>query len=138
MGSQPEEVDQVRMMKFFCLLATLAVVKSSGPEDFIRMVKRNVSKYLFDSECWGRENMDKFYSYYLKSSEKCFQMEPTIDVVSKLRPERTNPFSPLPQPLNNPFQKPINGGYLESDEDDILEFLEDFKTFGHNVATSIS
>merc|ERR1740128_1258811 len=142
------------MMKFLLLLTIVVCVKSS--DDVMRQIKKSVNKYNFDKECWGKNNMDKFYLAQTSTAEKCFQMEPTIDVLSRLHPERTNPFSPLKKPFDNPFQKLINGdlseikslwrnkraaaitGYVETDEDDVLEFLEDFRVFGHNVASKIS
>jgi len=141
-------------MKFLLLLAVVVCVKSSN--DIMREIRKNVNKYNFEKECWGKDNMDKFYLAQIATAKKCFQMEPTIDVLSRLQPQRTNPFSPLQKPFDNPFQKLISGdisevkslwrnkraaapeGYLQSDEDDVLEFLEDFRAFGHNLASSIS
>jgi len=142
------------MMKFFLLLALVVCVKST--DDIMRQIRKNVDKYNFDKECWGENNMDKFYLAQIATAEKCYQMEPTIDVLSRLHPQRTNPFSPLQKPFDNPFQKLINGdlsevkslwrnrraaaseGYLDTDEDDMLEFLDNFRVFGHNMASSIS
>jgi len=160
MGSQPEEVDQVelisRMLKIFVLFATVVFVKST--EDILREIKQNVDQYNFKSECWGRENVDKFYLAQLKATKKCLQMEPTIDVISKLTPAAANnPFSPLSKPFENPFQKLVKGdlseiqslwrnkrqissegGYIGGDENDVEEFVENFWEFGSNVASSIA
>jgi len=160
MGSLLWEVDQVellsRMLKLFVLLATVAFVKST--EDILREIKQNVDQYNFKSECWGRENIDKFYLAQLKATEKCLQMEPTIDVSSKLKSTTANnPFSPLSKPFKNPFQKLVSGdlseikslwrnkrqissegGYIGGDEDDIQEFIENFGEYGNNVASSIA
>jgi len=142
------------MKTFLCFLAFVACVKSQ--ENVLKEVRTNVDSYLFKSECWGRENMDKFYIGLLKASEKCMQMEPTIDIASRLRPTTgDNPFSQLDKPFDNPFQKLIGGdlndieslwrnrrqvgaegGLVGGDEDDLAEFLVNFWEFGQNVVTS--
>jgi len=142
------------MKTFLCFLAFVACVKSQ--ENVLKAVRTNVDSYLFKSECWGRENMDKFYIGLLKAAEKCMQMEPTIDIASKLRPTTgDNPFSKLSQPFDNPFKKLIGGdlneieslwrnrrqvgaegGLIGGDEDDLAEFLLNFWEFGQNVFTS--
>merc|ERR1712130_83057 len=159
MGSQLREVDQVklhiRMKTFLCLLAFSACVKSQ--ENVLKEVRQSVDSYLFKAECWGKENIDKFYIAQLKATEKCMQMEPTIDISSKLRPTAgDNPFLALTKPFDNPFNKLIGGdlneieslwrnrrqvggegGLVGGDGEEIVEFFQNFQKFGQNMASSL-
>jgi len=148
MGSQPEEVDQQhRMIKAICLLALVALVKSQELADEIM---DQINKYNSRVKCWGQENIDNQILAMIKSQEKCMQMEPSWDVAATLRP--SNPFASLVKPLN-PFKSLVSGdltnlqslwrskrsagGLLQADQQDVIDFLMDFKHWGQTFASSI-
>jgi len=156
MGSQSGEVDwqrqRTRRMKVLCLLALVAFVKSS--DELAEEVMNKINLYNCRVKCWGQANVDKYTAAQIASTEKCMQMEPSFDVEAALRPQ-SNPFTTLPQQINNPFKKLLtnnlsdlkslwrnkraakSSGLLETDESDIIDFLQDFAHWGKTLASSI-
>merc|ERR1739838_764158 len=156
MGSQSGEVDwqrqRSRRMKVLCLLALVAFVKSS--DELAEEVMNKINLYNCRVKCWGQDNVDKYTAAQIASTEKCMQMEPSFDVEAALRPQ-SNPFTTLPQQINNPFKKLLtnnlsdlkslwrnkraakSSGLLETDESDIIDFLQDFAHWGKTLASSI-
>jgi len=154
------EVDQVellsRMLKLVILIAAVAFVKST--EDILMKIRKDVDNYNFKKECYGKENIEGFYLAQLKATEKCLQMEPTIEIITKLQPASgNNPFTNQGKPFENPFEKLVSGdiseiqslwrnkrqigsegGYVGGDEDDLEEFIQDFWEFGSNMASKIA
>merc|ERR1739838_29567 len=156
MGSQSGEVDwqrqRSRRMKVLCLLALVAFVKSS--DELAEEVMNRINLYNCRVKCWGQANVDKYAAAQIASTVKCMQMEPSFDVEAALRPQG-NPFTTLPQQINNPFKKLLtndlsdlkslwrnkraakSSGLLETDESDIIDFLQDFAHWGKTLASSI-
>merc|ERR1712055_735280 len=125
------------VLVFACLAANVRAAL-----DYHEMVIRNINKYNFQSKSWGEKNMDVYIKSMEDASDKCMQQETPAAMIAKLAPLQTNPFSPLPAPINNPFEKLIHSGgdlsklqslwrnkraartgLIEADEDDLIEFL---------------
>merc|ERR1719228_1071880 len=82
------------------------------------------------------------------------QLAPAYDLVELLKP-LSNPFTTLPGTVNNPFQKltsfqnvnqltslwrskrQASSGLLNADQNDFIEFLEDFGEFKESMATKM-
>jgi len=144
------------MLKYLCLLAFVASVKSG--EEFNHMIKKGIDQYNFKVKCWGQKNVDHFHTKMNTATEKCMQQEPSFDVKEKLM-AHSNPFAQRlhQQQANNPFENLLDGnlselkslwrskrsahhhgqGYHQSDKTDMLEFLDDFRSWGNTMATSI-
>lgn len=90
----------------------------------------------------------------LEATDKCMQLAPAYDLVELLKP-LNNPFTTLPGTVNNPFQKltsfqnlnqitslwrskrQASSGLLNADQNDFIEFLEDFGEFKEGIATKM-
>merc|ERR1712066_818634 len=76
------------------------------------------------------------------------QLAPAYDLVELLKP-LNNPFTTLPGTVNNPFQnvnqltslwrskRQASSGLLNADQNDFIEFLEDFGEFKEGIATKM-
>merc|ERR1719348_2133050 len=106
------------------------------------------------AKCWGEENVLAYDIAVLGATEKCMQLAPAYDLGELLKP-LSNPFTTLPGTVNNPFQKltsfqnlnqltslwrskrQASSGLLNADQNDFIEFLEDFGEFKEGIATKM-
>merc|ERR1711892_724888 len=115
---------------------------------------RQIEDYNFRSACWGQEAIDKALVGLQKASDKCMQMEPSIDVEAELKPQR-NPYASLIAP-KNPFKSLLDNdfenlqslwrnkrasatedGFLKTSEADLIDFLQDYVAWGEDFVTSV-
>merc|ERR1712212_481018 len=129
------------MLKLVLLSLGLAAAQSP---DMMREIMQQINKFNMRQACWGETNI-------IKAQEKCMQLAPTYDLVSVLTPQ-SNPFTTLPGQITNPFQRiseiqsldqltslwrtkrQATEGILNPDQDDFLEFIEDFGDFKEDIA----
>jgi len=140
-------------MKYWCLLALVACVQSGG--EFNHLIKKHIDEYNFRVKCWGQTNVDNSYKLMHLATEKCMQQEPSLDWKEKLIGGHNNPFFERlhqKQAAHNPFNNLLDGeisdlkslwrskraaAQFTADEDDVLEFIEDFHSWGETMATSL-
>jgi len=140
------------MLKAILVLALVAAVQSQG--DISNKMMRQIEDYNFRSACWGQEAIDLALVGLQKASDKCMQMEPSIDVEAELKPQR-NPYASLIAP-KNPFKALLNNdfenlqslwrnkraaapeeGFLKTSEADLIDFLQDYVAWGEDFVTSV-
>merc|ERR1712038_1595708 len=113
-----------------------------------------INAFNLRSHCWGEENVLAYDIAVLEATDKCMQLAPAYDLVELLKP-LNNPFTTLPGTVNNPFQKltsfqnvnqltslwrskrQASSGLLNADQNDFIEFLEDFGEFKEGIATKM-
>merc|ERR1712183_95831 len=146
-----DKMKSALVLVFACLAANVR-----ADLDYHEMVIRNINKYNFDSKCWGEKNQDVYIKSMEDASDKCMQQETPAAMIAKLAPLQTNPFSPLPAPINNPFKKLIQSGgdlsqlqslwrnkraarngLIEADEDDLVEFLGQVQNFKSDMVSKM-
>jgi len=138
-------------MKAILVLALVALVKSQG--EISKKFMKQIAMYNYKSACWGQENVDNGILELIKCTEKCMQQEPSFDIEAELHGNK-NPFAPMIQ-QENPFKSLLSndfenlqslwrnkrsangGGFLEASQADFIDFLQDYKMWGHDLVTSI-
>merc|ERR1711910_255441 len=136
------------MLKLVLLNLGLAAAQSP---DMMREIMQQINKFNMRQACWGETNTINYAVSIIKAQEKCMQLAPTYDLVSVLTPQ-SNPFTTLPGQITNPFQRiseiqsldqltslwrtkrQATEGILNPDQDDFLEFIEDFGDFKEDIA----
>merc|ERR1711970_845959 len=136
------------MLKLVLLSLGLAAAQSP---DMMREIMQQINKFNMRQACWGETNTINYAVSIIKAQEKCMQLAPTYDLVSVLTPQ-SNPFTTLPGQITNPFQRiseiqsldqltslwrtkrQATEGILNPDQDDFLEFIEDFGDFKEDIA----
>merc|ERR1712013_176922 len=125
------------IMKLLLLSLLGCVAVQSAHHEEMKQIMKEIHTYNLRSQCWGEENVLAY------------------DLVELLKP-LNNPFSTLPGTVNNnPFQRPTNfqnvnqltslwrskrqasSGLLNADQNDFIEFLEDFGEFKEGIATKM-
>jgi len=138
----------------FLLLSLLGFLAVEAGEEEMKQIMNEINFYNLRSHCWGEENVMAYDIAVLKATDKCMQLAPAYDLVELLRPIN-NPFTTLPGAVNNPFQKltsfqnvnqltslwrskrSASSGLLNADQNDFIEFLEDFGEFKEGIATKM-
>jgi hypothetical protein len=138
----------------FLLLSLLGFLAVEAGEEEMKQIMNEINFYNLRSHCWGEENVMAYDIAVLKATDKCMQLAPAYDLVELLRPIN-NPFTTLPGAVNNPFQKltsfqnlnqltslwrskrAASSGLLNADQNDFIEFLEDFGEFKEGIATKM-
>jgi len=138
----------------FLLLSLLAFLAVEASEEEMKQIMNEINFYNLRSHCWGEENVLAYDIAVLAATEKCMQLAPAYDLVELLKP-LNNPFTTLPGTVNNPFQKltsfqnvnqltslwrskrQASSGLLNADQNDFIEFLEDFGEFKEGIATKM-
>merc|ERR1712051_213573 len=139
------------MLKLVLLSLGLAAAQSP---DMMREIMQQINKFNMRQACWGETNTINYAVSIIKAQEKCMQLAPTYDLVSVLTPQ-SNPFTTLPGQITNPFQRiseiqsldqltslwrtkrQATEGILNPDQDDFLEFIEDFGDFKEDIKLNI-
>jgi len=135
------------------LLSLLGLVGVRASPEEMEKIMNNINIYNLRSQCWGEDFVNAYQLAVLKAQEKCMQLAPAYDLVELLQP-LNNPFTTLPGAVN-PFQKlqtfqnlnqltslwrskrQASTGLLNADQNDFVEFLEDFSEFKHGIATKM-
>merc|ERR1719436_920807 len=86
-------------------VATLAAAAGTYETELLR----GIDIYNFRSKCWGKKNVDAYALDIEKARRECMQMEPVFDLPG----HGNGPQNPFLRP-NNPFEKLIEGGELQS------------------------
>merc|ERR1711931_213348 len=142
-------------MKLLLLSLLGCVAVQAAHHEEMKQIMNEIHTYNLRSQCWGEENVLAYDLAVLKATEKCMQLAPAYDLVELLKP-LNNPFSTLPGTVNNnPFQRLTNfqnvnqltslwrskrqasNGLLNADQNDFIEFLEDFGEFKEGIATKM-
>merc|ERR1712024_229034 len=110
------------MLKLVLLSLGLAAAQSP---DMMREIMQQINKFNMRQACWGETNAINYAVSIIKAQEKCMQLAPTYDLVSVLTPQ-SNPFTTLPGQVTEVILNP--------DQDDFLEFIEDFGDFKEDIA----
>merc|ERR1711862_833059 len=143
------------IMKLLLLSLLGCVAVQSAHHEEMKQIMKEIHTYNLRSQCWGEENVLAYDIAVLGATEKCMQLAPAYDLVELLKPIN-NPFSTLPGTVsNNPFQRLTNfqnvnqltslwrskrqasSGLLNADQNDFIEFLEDFGEFKEGIATKM-
>merc|ERR1712177_206860 len=143
------------IMKLLLLSLLGCVAVQSAHHEEMKQIMKEIHTFNLRSQCWGEENVLAYDIAVLGATEKCMQLAPAYDLVELLKPIN-NPFSTLPGAVNNnPFQRLTNfqnvnqltslwrskrqasSGLLNADQNDFIEFLEDFGEFKEGIATKM-
>jgi len=138
----------------FLLLSLLGFLAVEAGEEDMKQIMNEINYWNLRSHCWGEENVLAYDIAVLEATDKCMQLAPAYDLVELLKP-LNNPFTTLPGTVNNPFQKltsfqnlnqltslwrskrQASSGLLNADQNDFIEFLEDFGEFKEGIATKM-
>jgi len=138
----------------FLLLSLLGFLAVEAGEEEMKQIMNEINYWNLRSHCWGEENVLAYDIAVLEATDKCMQLAPAYDLVELLKP-LNNPFTTLPGTVNNPFQKltsfqnvnqltslwrskrQASSGLLNADQNDFIEFLEDFGEFKEGIATKM-
>jgi len=138
----------------FLLLSLLGFLAVEAGEEEMKQIMNEINAFNLRSHCWGEENVLAYDIAVLEATDKCMQLAPAYDLVELLKP-LNNPFTTLPGTVNNPFQKltsfqnvnqltslwrskrQASSGLLNADQNDFIEFLEDFGEFKEGIATKM-
>merc|ERR1712088_757106 len=150
-----EEQYLVIMKLLLLSLLGCVAIQASPHHEEMKQIMNEIHTYNLRSQCWGEENVLAYDIAVLGATEKCMQLAPAYDLVELLKPIN-NPFSTLPGTVNNnPFQRLTNfhnvnqltslwrskrqasNGLLNADQNDFIEFLEDFGEFKEGIATKM-
>jgi len=141
-------------------LACVATVSSSGLE---KKIQRNINEWNRDVQCWGRENALKFHVGLMQAAEQCAGFGNPSNLVKPANPWQTapqpinTPFQTLPAGLNrgnlanyqnwnNIWSNYLSNGrqkrqavegLIETDEEDLQEFLEDFEDYKEDIGSKM-
>jgi len=143
----------------FVLMSLVLVQICLGMDMMLQKIVKQTEKHVLQSTCFGPGNKQKFDLAIGESIDKCMQLAPTNDLLDILSPN--SQFTSLFPSVNvkNPFRqfqtyqdldqlvslwrnkrsvtKRDTEGLLSPDEDDFMEFLEDFDEFKGGMATKI-
>jgi len=135
-------------------LSLLGFLAVEAGEEEMKQIMNEINAFNLRSHCWGEENVLAYDIAVLEATDKCMQLAPAYDLVELLKP-LNNPFTTLPGTVNNPFQKltsfqnlnqltslwrskrQASSGLLNADQNDFIEFLEDFGEFKEGIATKM-
>merc|ERR1711953_1355514 len=150
-----EEQYLVIMKLLLLSLLGCVAIQASPHHEEMKQIMNEIHTYNLRSQCWGEENVLAYDIAVLGATEKCMQLAPAYDLVELLKPIN-NPFSTLPGTVNNnPFQgltnfqnvnqltslwrskRQASNGLLNADQNDFIEFLEDFGEFKEGIATKM-
>jgi len=135
------------------LLSLLGLVGVQASPGEMEKIMNDINLYNLRTQCWGEDNVNAYQLGMMKAQEKCMQLAPAYDLVQLLKPLQ-NPFTTLPGAVS-PFQKlqsfqnlnqltslwrskrQASTGLLNADQNDFVEFLEDFSEFKSDIATKM-
>merc|ERR1712168_1789067 len=100
------------IMKLLLLSLLGCVAVQAAHHEEMKQIMNEIHTYNLGSQCWGEENVLAYDLAVLKATEKCMQLAPAYDLVELLKP-------------------------LNADQNDFIEFLEDFGEFKEGIATKM-
>jgi len=132
------------MLRIVLLSLACVATVSCGIE---KKIKRNINKWNGDVACWGKENALKWHVGLMQATEQCASFGSPSSLVKPTNPWQTVPaFNTLPAGLNkgnignfwaNRQKREAIDGLLETDEDDLQEFLEDFADYKKDLGAKM-
>jgi len=141
-------------MKILLLSLLGFLAAEAAHHEEMKKIMNEINTFNSRAKCWGEENVLAYDIAVLGATEKCMQLAPAYDLVELLKP-LSNPFTTLPGTVNNPFQKltsfqnvnqltslwrskrQASNGLLNADQNDFIEFLEDFGEYKESMATKM-
>jgi len=113
---------------------------------------KETARHVLEGQCWGEGNQQKYDIAVWGAIEKCLQLAPSAELEALTSPDYKNAL--FPNVVKNPFKqfqeyqdidqlvslwrnKRDTTGLLEPDQDDFLEFIDDFRDFKGSMATKI-
>merc|ERR1711988_1673659 len=130
---------------------------SLAMDDMFKKIMKETAFHTFNAACFGENNKNLYDLAVGAAMEKCMQLAPATDLINLLSPR--NQFNSLFPSVNrkNPFEQfqaykdidqltslwrnkrsaDASSGLIQIDEDDFIEFLEDFADYKGNMATKI-
>jgi len=148
------EEGSCKMLKFFISLACLGAA-THGSMDAMRMIQRDMTQFNNDVTCWGLQNTIDFNMALYQATEQCMQYgNPLAGFTKPANPfaQLQQNFQTLPQNINRNalskwnkiFAKHLRNkrqaedGLIETDEEGVEEFLENFQDFKDSVSSKIA
>merc|ERR1711878_227024 len=141
----------------FVLMSLLLAGSSLAMDDMFKKIMKETAFHTFNAACFGENNKNLYDLAVGAAMEKCMQLAPAIDLINLLSPR--NQFNSLFPSVNrkNPFEQfqaykdidqltslwrnkrsaDASSGLIQIDEDDFIEFLEDFADYKGNMATKM-
>merc|ERR1711988_1736605 len=121
---------------------------SLAMDDMFKKIMKETAFHTFNAACFGENNKNLYDLAVGAAMEKCMQLAPAIDLINLLSPRvnRKNPFEQfqaykdidqLTSLWRNKRSADASSGLIQIDEDDFIEFLEDFADYKGNMATKI-
>jgi len=130
-------------------LACAATVISSGMDN---KIQRNIDVYNADVACWGKDNALAFHVGLVQAIEQCTNFGKPSNLLKPANPWQTvQSANTLPAGLNrgnianfwsnslfnNRQKRQATGGLLETDEDDLQDFLDDFEEYKEDIGSKM-
>jgi len=131
-------------------LACAATVSSTDKTD--RKIRHNIDMYNADVACWGRENAVRFHAGLAQAIEQCANFGNPSNLLKPANPWQTvQSANTLPAGLNrgnvanfwsnslfnNRQKRQATEGLLETDDDDLQDFLEDFEDYKEDLGSKM-
>merc|ERR1712079_673168 len=141
----------------FVLMSLLLAGSSLAMDDMFKKIMKETAFHTFNAACFGENNKNLYDLAVGAAMEKCMQLAPAIDLINLLSPRsqfnslfpsvnRKNPFEQfqaykdidqLTSLWRNKRSADASSGLIQIDEDDFIEFLEDFADYKGNMETKI-
>jgi len=133
-------------------LLSLACTATVSSSDTAKRIKQSIDVYNSDVLCWGYENAVRYHTFIAQAVEQCASYgKPTISTKPANPWQSVGSFNTLPAGISrgnvaNFWAKSIlssrqkreaTDGLLETDEEDLQEFLEDFEDFKSDMGTKM-
>ena len=131
-------------------LACAATVSSTDTTD--KKIQRNIDTYNADVACWGKENAVRFHAGLAQAIEQCANFGNPSNLLKPANPWQTvQSANTLPAGLNrgnvanfwsnslfnNRQKRQATEGLLETDDDDLQDFLEDFEDYKEDLGSKM-
>jgi len=132
-------------------MSLLLVGSSMSMDQLFEKMMKSTARHVLESECWGENNKNNFDLATGAAMEKCQQLAPSVELesltsnkfIDKLFPNLVqNPFKQFQEyqdidQLVSLWRTKRDTGLLDPDEDDFLEFIDDFRDFKGGMASKI-
>jgi len=135
----------------FVLMSLVLAGSCHGFDHMLEKMVKTTARHVLDSKCWGEGNIQKYDLAVGAAIEKCLLLAPSAELEALTSPDYKN--SLFPSLVKNPFKQfqeyqdidqlvslwrnKRDTGLLDPDEDDFLEFIDDFRDFKGSMAGKI-
>jgi len=131
-------------------LACASTVSSTDKTD--RKIRHSIDMYNADVACWGRDNAVRFHAGLAQAIEQCANFGNPSNLLKPANPWQTvQSANTLPAGLNrgnvanfwsnslfnNRQKRQATEGLLETDDDDLQDFLEDFEDYKEDLGSKM-